>query len=81
MSDKNLAHQRKLKPNEHLVCIDLPGQEHDIPCHSFAKVTDVYVLLRKWRDVVFDLNTGSGATYTVESTQDWIYDFKAKKRD
>lgn len=60
---------------EHRVCIDLPGE----PIECWAE-TDVTVLLRKHRDVIFDLNIKPGATYTVEATDDWIYDVAKKKR-
>lgn len=60
---------------EHRVCIDLPGE----PVECWAE-TDVTVLLRKHRDVIFDLSIKPGATYTVEATDDWMYDVAKKKR-
>jgi hypothetical protein len=60
---------------QHTVCIDLPGE----PVECWAD-TDVTVLLRKHRDVIFDIDVKSGATYTVEADQDWIYDVGKKKR-
>ena len=60
---------------EHRVCIDLPGE----PVECWVE-TDVTVLLRKHRDVIFDLHIKPGATYTVEATEDWIYDVAKKKR-
>ena len=60
---------------EHRVCIDLPGE----PVDCWAE-TDITVLLRKHRDVIFDLHIKPGATYTVEATEDWIYDVVKKKR-
>ena len=59
----------------HQVCIDLPGE----PVECWAE-TDVTVLLRKHRDVIFDIQLKKGATYLVEATHDWIYDVKRKKR-
>ncbi|WP_325342943.1 hypothetical protein [Trinickia sp.] len=59
----------------HQVCIDLPGE----PVECWAE-TDVTVLLRKHRDVIFDIELLRGATYSVEATEDWIYDVKKKKR-
>ncbi|MBN3818236.1 hypothetical protein G3N57_17220 [Paraburkholderia sp. Se-20369] len=60
---------------QHTVCIDLPGE----PVSCWAE-TDVTVLLRKHRDVIFDLHTSKGATYSVEAPDDWIYDVTQKKR-
>jgi hypothetical protein len=60
---------------EHRVCIDLPGE----PVECWAE-TDVTVLLRKHRDVIFDLAVKPGATYTVEAPEDWFYDVTKKKR-
>jgi hypothetical protein len=60
---------------EHRVCIDLPGE----PVECWVE-TDVTVLLRKHRDVIFDLHIKPGSTYTVEATEDWIYDVAKKKR-
>lgn len=59
----------------HQVCIDLPGE----PVECWAE-TDVTVLLRKHRDVIFDIDLKKGATYTIEATDDWIYDVAKKKR-
>lgn len=38
------------------------------------------VLLRKRRDVVFDVHLVKGKTYTVEATGDWFYDTAKKQR-
>lgn len=59
----------------HTMCIDLPGE----PVQCWAD-TDVTVLLRKHRDVIFDIELKQGSTYTVEATHDWLYDIKQKKR-
>ncbi|WP_321814185.1 MULTISPECIES: hypothetical protein [unclassified Paraburkholderia] len=48
---------------QHTVCIDLPGDPVDCSAN-----TDVTVLLRKHRDVLFDVKLGNNATYTVTST-------------
>ncbi|WP_321884741.1 hypothetical protein [Paraburkholderia bannensis] len=63
---------------KHTVCIDLPGE----PVHCSAD-TDVTVLLRKHRDVVFDVKLGNNATYTVTTTHpdrpaERFYDRKRK---
>ena len=60
---------------QHTACIDLPGE----PVNCWAD-TDLTVLLRKHRDVVFDIELKKGATYSVEATHDWMYDVKRKKR-
>ncbi len=60
---------------QHTVCIDLPGE----PVECWAE-TDITVLLRKHRDVIFDIQAKKGATYTIEATDDWIYDVAKKKR-
>ncbi len=59
----------------HQVCIDLPGE----PVECWAE-TDVTVLLRKHRDVIFQLELKAGEAYSVEATHDWMYDVKKKKR-
>lgn len=38
------------------------------------------MLLRKHRDVIFDLHISKGASYTVEAPEDWIYDVAQRKR-
>ncbi|WP_176041796.1 hypothetical protein [Burkholderia stabilis] len=48
---------------QHNVCIDLPGEP--VKC---AAETELTVLLRKHRDVVFDIKLHAGATYTVTTT-------------
>ncbi|UXU88241.1 hypothetical protein [Burkholderia sp. S-53] len=48
---------------QHNVCIDLPGEA--VNC---AAETELTVLLRKHRDVVFDIKLHPGATYTVTTT-------------
>ncbi|AIO32968.1 hypothetical protein DM39_291 [Burkholderia cenocepacia] len=48
---------------QHTVYIDLPGEP--VKC---AAGTDVTVLLRKHRDVVFDIKLQAGATYTITAT-------------
>lgn len=60
---------------QHTVCIDLPGE----PVECWAE-SDITVLLRKHRDVIFDIQVKKGASYTVEATEDWIYDVAKKKR-
>jgi hypothetical protein len=49
------------------VCIDLPGEA--VQC--WRSSDHVKVILRKHRDVLFDINLKAGAVYTVESTGDF----------
>lgn len=60
---------------QNTACIDLPGE----PAKCWAG-TETTVLLRKHRDVIFDIQINSGASYTVEATDDWIYDVAKKQR-
>ncbi|KVG71733.1 hypothetical protein [Burkholderia ubonensis] len=48
---------------QHNVCIDLPGEA--VNCRAETELT---VLLRKHRDVVFDVKLHAGATYTITTT-------------
>jgi hypothetical protein len=45
------------------VCIDLPGEA--VKC--WRSSDHIKVILRKHRDVIFDVNLSKGTTYTVES--------------
>lgn len=58
------------------VQIDLPGQPIQCWGQNIDKVT---VLLRKHRDVVFDIDLCSGKTYTVLADRSEMYDAKNKK--
>jgi hypothetical protein len=60
---------------QNTVCIDLPGE----PVECWAD-TETTVLLRKHRDVLFDIHIKSGASYLLEATDDWFYDVAKKKR-
>lgn len=55
--------------------IDLPGQPVQL-----GGADDHTILLRKHRDVVCDFKVGDGATYTVESPDDWFFDARTRKR-
>lgn len=57
--------QTVAEPQE--VCIDLPGEK--VQC--WRSSDRVKVILRKHRDVFFDINLQSGSTYTVESKCDF----------
>lgn len=51
----------------HEICIDLPGES--VQC--WRSSDHVKVILRKHRDVFFDINVKPGATYLIESTSDF----------
>jgi hypothetical protein len=56
------------------VCIDLPGES--VKC--WRSSDNIRVILRKHRDVIFDINLSKDAIYTVESTSDF-YSPREKK--
>ncbi len=66
---------RPLPPNTQRVCIDLPGE--DFSC--YVTEPNVEVMLRKHRDVVFDIKQGNGTSYTVEADQSDFYNARDKK--
>ena len=58
------------------VCIDIPGE----PFCAWGG-HEVEVVLRKSRDVVFDINTGKkDKEYCIETPGQWFYDVRSKKR-
>lgn len=61
-------------PSTQDVCIDLPGEA--VKC--WRSSDNIRVILRKHRDVIFDINLSKDATYTVESTSDF-YSPREKK--
>jgi hypothetical protein len=68
-SDSDLAVQ------EH--CIDLPGET--VQCWIGGGTDKLKVILRKHRDVIFDIHLGDGKTYTLESTESDFYNPRDKK--
>jgi hypothetical protein len=62
-----------MKPQ--LVCIDLPGET--VEC--WRSTDKVKVVLRKHRDVIFDLKISTGRKYTVESSGSDFYDANKKR--
>jgi hypothetical protein len=56
------------------VCIDLPGET--VKC--WRSTDNVKVILRKHRDIIFDINLQKGAVYTVESTADFYSPLRKK---
>lgn len=61
-------------PTTQDVCIDLPGEA--VKC--WRSSDNIRVILRKHRDVIFDINLRKDAIYTVESTSDF-YSPREKK--
>lgn len=57
------------------VCIDLPGEA--VRCWRSAD--QLKVILRKHRDIIFDLKINSKNVYTVESTHSDVYNARDKK--
>jgi hypothetical protein len=57
------------------VCIDLPGE--DIHCYIYKE--KLQIMLRKHRDVIFDIALFKGTTYTVEADQSDLYNARDKK--
>jgi hypothetical protein len=63
------------EPTQQDVCIDLPGES--VQC--WRSSDNIKIILRKHRDVVFDLNLGKGKTYTVHSTTSDFYNARDRK--
>jgi hypothetical protein len=57
------------------VCIDLPGET--VQCWRSSE--KIKVILRKHRDVIFDLNLSKGKIYTVQATESDFYNARDKK--
>lgn len=58
-------------------CIDLPGES--VQCWIGGGTDKLKVILRKHRDVIFDIHLGNGKTYTLESTESDFYNPRDKK--
>jgi hypothetical protein len=63
------------EPTQQDVCIDLPGET--VQC--WRSSDNIRVVLRKHRDVIFDLNLDYGRRYTVEATEADFYNARDKK--
>jgi len=72
MSSKNVNAAKS--PTTQDVCIDLPGES--VQC--WRSSDNIRVILRKHRDVIFDINVSKDAIYTVESKFDF-YSPREKK--
>lgn len=58
-------------------CIDLPGES--VQCWIGGSTDKLKVILRKHRDVIFDIHLGNAKTYTLESTESDFYNPRDKK--
>ena len=56
-------------------CIDLPGE--DVHCYIYKP--KLQIMLRKHRDVIFEIALFKGMTYTVEADQSDFYNARDKK--
>lgn len=65
----------KAVPTVQEVCIDLPGET--VQC--WRSSDNIKVILRKHRDVIFELKLGQGKKYTIESSESDFYNADAKK--
>jgi hypothetical protein len=59
-----------------VACIDLPGEA--VQCWG-GNVTKLKIILRKHRDVVFDIKIFKGAQYTIVAKRGELYDTRCKK--
>ena len=69
------AETKSTKATQQEVCIDLPGET--VQC--WRSSDDIKVVLKKHRDVIFDLNLGRGRTYRVHATESNFYNARDKK--
>jgi hypothetical protein len=74
MSTKSTTNEAAPSPQQE-VRIDLPGEKVEV----WLSGPKLLVTLRKHRDVIIDLNSGMGKTYTVESMFSDFYNAKTKK--
>jgi hypothetical protein len=65
MTTESKTNDNDLVVQEH--CIDLPGES--VQCWIGGGTDKLKVILRKHRDVIFDIHLGNGKTYTLESTE------------
>jgi hypothetical protein len=70
------ASLKKSVQQEQTICIDLPGEP--VNCWN-EKVAKLRIVLRKHRDVIFDISLQENALYSVCSESDPFYDAIEKK--
>jgi hypothetical protein len=75
MTTESKTSDSDLMVQEH--CIDLPGES--VQCWIGGVTDKLKVVLRKHRDIVFDIHLGNGKTYTLESTESDFYNAREKK--
>lgn len=75
MKSENKSNENDLVVQEH--CIDLPGES--VQCWIGGNTDKLKVVLRKHRDVIFDIHLGNGKTYILESTESDFYNPRDKK--
>lgn len=75
MATETTAAHDDLSVQEH--CIDLPGET--VQCWVGGGTDKLKVILRKHRDVIFDIHLGNGRTYTLETTESDFYNARDKK--
>jgi hypothetical protein len=75
MSTGSKTNESDLVIQEH--CIDLPGES--VQCWIGGGTDKLKVILRKHRDVIFDIHFGNNETYTVQSTESDFYIPRDKK--
>lgn len=74
-ADQHPPPPKPLAADTQQVCIDLPGEE--IRCYIYKPKLEI--MLRKHRDVIFDIRLFKGMTYTVEADQSDFYNARDKK--
>jgi hypothetical protein len=72
---KNAPFRVPLPPETQRVCIDLPGEKIRCVVHK----PNLQIMLRKHRDVVFDIKLFKGMQYTIEADQSDFYNARDKK--
>jgi hypothetical protein len=75
LDEKSQPAPRVLPPDTQQECIDLPGEE--VRC--VVRKPKLEIMLRKHRDVVFDVRLFKGMQYTVEAYEGDFYNARDKK--
>lgn len=74
-NNQNKPKTPPVPPDTQRVCIDLPGET--FRCYPYKP--KVQIMLRKHRDVVFDIQLFKGMSYTVEAEKSDFYNARDKK--
>lgn len=75
MSVDKKGNEESINVQEH--CIDLPGES--VQCWVGGKTDKLKVILRKHRDVIFDICLGDGKIYTLDAPESDFYSQRDKK--